>query len=50
MSRTANDLVRLFDGREDRCVVLVVWIRELDYLRGFAALAVIAVHISMHFT
>ncbi|NLA31040.1 MAG: acyltransferase, partial [Methanomicrobiales archaeon] len=46
----ANDLVRLFDGREDRCVVLVVWIRELDYLRGFAALAVIAVHISMHFT
>ena len=50
MSRAANDLVRLFDGREDRCVVLVVWIRELDYLRGFAALAVIAVHISMHFT
>jgi peptidoglycan/LPS O-acetylase OafA/YrhL len=31
-------------------VVLVVWIRELEYLRGFAALAVIAVHISMHFT
>ena len=50
MPRAANDLVRLFDGREDRCVVLVVWIRELDYLRGFAALAVIAVHISMHFT
>jgi len=50
MSRAANDLVRLFNGREDRCVVLVVWIRELDYLRGFAALAVIAVHISMHFT
>ena len=28
----------------------MVWIRELDYLRGFAALAVTAVHISMHFT
>ena len=28
----------------------MVWVRELDYLRGFAALAVIAVHISMHFT
>ena len=31
-------------------MVLVVWIRELEYLRGFAALAVIAVHISMNFT
>jgi surface polysaccharide O-acyltransferase-like enzyme len=28
----------------------VVWIREIEYLRGFAVLAVIAVHISMNFT
>lgn len=28
-------------------MVAVVWIRELDYLRGFSALAVIAVHVSM---
>ncbi len=31
-------------------MVLVAWIRELEYLRGFAALAVIAVHVSMNFT
>lgn len=28
----------------------MAWIRELEYIRGFAALAVIAVHISMNFT
>lgn len=31
-------------------MVAVVWIRELDYLRGFSALAVIAVHVSMSAT
>lgn len=31
-------------------MVVVVWIREIEYLRGFAALAVIAVHSSMNFT
>ncbi|MCC7555391.1 MAG: acyltransferase [Methanoculleus marisnigri] len=28
----------------------MVWFREVGYLRGFAALAVIAVHVSMNFT
>ncbi|HQD25304.1 MAG TPA: acyltransferase [Methanoculleus thermophilus] len=28
----------------------VVWFREIEYMRGFAALAVIAVHISMNYT
>nr|WP_303715020.1 acyltransferase [Methanoculleus marisnigri] len=28
----------------------VVWFREVEYLRGFAALAVIAVHVSMNYT
>jgi surface polysaccharide O-acyltransferase-like enzyme len=28
----------------------MVWVREIEYLRGFAALAVIAVHVSMFFT
>jgi len=31
-------------------VVLVVWFREVDYMRGVAALAVIAVHVSMNYT
>jgi peptidoglycan/LPS O-acetylase OafA/YrhL len=31
-------------------VAAVAWIREIEYLRGFSALAVIAVHISMNFT
>ncbi|WP_235808109.1 acyltransferase [Methanoculleus horonobensis] len=28
----------------------VVWFREVEYMRGFAALAVIAVHVSMNYT
>lgn len=28
----------------------MVWFREVEYLRGFAALAVIAVHVSMNYT
>mgnify|MGYP000885821128 CR=1 FL=1 len=28
----------------------MVWFREIEYMRGFAALAVIAVHISMNYT
>ncbi|WP_305066649.1 acyltransferase [Methanoculleus sp.] len=28
----------------------VVWFKEVEYLRGFAALAVIAVHVSMNYT
>ncbi len=28
----------------------MVWFKEVEYLRGFAALAVIAVHVSMNFT
>ena len=31
-------------------MVAVVWFLEVEYLRGFAALAVIAVHVSMNFT
>jgi peptidoglycan/LPS O-acetylase OafA/YrhL len=31
-------------------VTSVVWFREIEYMRGFAALAVIAVHISMNYT
>ncbi|WOX55746.1 MULTISPECIES: acyltransferase [unclassified Methanoculleus] len=31
-------------------MIAVVWFREVEYLRGFAALAVIAVHVSMNFT
>ncbi len=37
-------------GESWRGVILVAWIREVEYIRGFAALAVIAVHISMNFT
>ncbi len=43
-------MVYLSTGRNNRCVVVVVWFREIEYLRGFAALAVIAVHVSMNFT
>jgi surface polysaccharide O-acyltransferase-like enzyme len=31
-------------------VIAVVWIRELEFLRAFAILAVVAVHVSMFFT
>ena len=31
-------------------VVPVVWFREIEYMRGFAALAVIAVHVAMNYT
>jgi surface polysaccharide O-acyltransferase-like enzyme len=31
-------------------VAAVVWFREVEYLRAFAALAVIAVHVSMNYT
>ncbi len=33
-----------------RDMVAGIWFREVEYLRGFAALAVIAVHVSMNFT
>ncbi|MBA7475181.1 hypothetical protein ES707_10547 [subsurface metagenome] len=48
MHRPRNGVVPA--GGRLRGVAAVVWFKEVEYLRGFAALAVIAVHVSMNYT
>jgi len=45
-----NPVVLADPGERLRGVAAVVWFREVEYLRAFAALAVIAVHVSMNYT